>query len=436
MGKNLSVAEKEARGRLIEQAKEAREVMRKHIDEKKRLNDQFAKLREELKKKTGEVQEAKDKLPFRTISEMENRVSQLEAQIESGQFKLIEEKQILAEISKLKKMRRALESIDGNSSDVGTMKLRMDKLRTQISEKDDAINGAKARLDEINKKIDEMNGSRAEAQAARQDRNATIDRLKKELDKLYQERRAAYEEYRAAKKAQFEAREKREAKRAEYERRRELEDKLEELEEKLLAFNPETATDRKISECNNLRAFFAELTGMETSSAINTTDAAVSKAAEGIRQVKLSSDLADAEVIRKEDDDYFFAPKKKNSNANKVMAGTSSAVPATSVAMSSNTSLAKKMPYHIISALADLSLPIPSTVGDVPALFKAIDAKKETFLNKQDDAAGEMEKKRAVLKEQIENLKKELEKPIKIEKKTSSENETTNEEKAEADAEN
>lgn len=435
MGKNLSVTEKEARGRLIEQAKEAREVMRKHIDEKKRLHDQLTKLRDELKKKTGEVQEAKDKLPFRTISEMENRVTQLEAQIESGQFKLIEEKQILAEISKLKKMRRALESIDGSSSDVGTTKLRMDKLRTQIGEKDDVINSAKAKLDEINKNIDEMNGSRAEAQAARQDRNATIDRLKKELDKLYQERRAAYEEYRATKKAQFEAREKREAKRAEYERRRELEDKLEELEEKLLAFNPETATDRKISECNNLRAFFAELIGMDATGATNTTDAAMSKAAEGIRQVKLSSDLADAEVIKKDEDDYFFAPKKKNASANKSAAGVLSAAP-TSSAVSSNTSLAKKMPYHIISALADLSLPIPATVGDVPVLFKAIDAKKETFLNKQDDAAGDMENKRAALKEQIETLKKELEKPIKIEKKASNEAETTNEEKAEVDAEN
>lgn len=408
--------------------------MRKHIDEKKRLNDQLAKLREDLKKKTGEVQDAKDKLPFRTIPEMENRVSQLEAQIESGQFKLIEEKQILAEISKLKKMRRALETIDGSSSDVGTMKLRMDKLRTQVSEKDDAINEIKAKLDEVNKKIDEMNGSRAEAQAARQDRSATIDRLKKELDKLYQERRAAYEEYRTAKKAQFEAREKRDAKRAEYERRRGLEDKLEELEERLLAFNPETATDRKISECNNLRAFFAELTGMETSSVPGSVEATVAKTTEGIRQVKLSSDLAGAEVIRKDDDEYFFAPKKRSNNAGKTMPGAASgaAVPS---AMAPGTLLAKKMPYHIMSALADLSLPIPTAVSDVPALFRAIDAKKEALSNKQDDAAGEMEEKRAALKEQIEALKKELEKPIKLEKKTDNPVEAATE-KVEADAEN
>lgn len=406
----MSAAEKETRGKLIEQVKKAREEMRKLIDEKRRINDAMAKLREDLKKKTGEVQDAKDKLPFRTIPEMENRVRQLEAQIESGQFKLAEEKQILQEISKLKKMRKAFDSLEGGSSDVGSMRLRLDKYRGQVAEKDELINTIKAKCDEFNKKLDEMSGAKAEVQAARADRNAKIDTLKKELDRLYQERRAAYEEYRAAKKAQFEAREKREARRVEYERRRELEDKLEDLKEKLLAFNPETVTDKKIKECNNLIAFFSEI--LAGSGAHTENKAKVEKVTEGVRQVELSSELKDAEVIKKDDDDVFFVTpsnkKKQSTMASKVNNGSAGSAP---------ISLTKRTPYHIISGLADLGLPIPTTTEDIPSLFKAIEKKRQGLLNKQDDSAAEMEKQHEALQMQITELEKELAKPVKVEKK-------------------
>jgi uncharacterized coiled-coil DUF342 family protein len=407
--------------------------MRKLIDEKKRLFEQSTKLREDLKKKTGETQEAKEKMPYRTVGEMEQRIRQLEMQIETGQFKLIEEKQILGEISKLNKLRRTLESIDhSTSNDVTSMKLRLDKFRTQIAEKDELINAAKAQVEEITKKLDQMNGVRAEAATARADRSAAIEKHKKELGTLYEERRAAQQEYFAAKKAQFEAREKRDAKRAEYERRQALQEKLEDLEEQLLAFNPETATDKKICECNNIKAFFSELVGTTTSAAsnqqsdnsVNGVNAVDPKLVDGIRKVKLSSDLAQAEVIKKDDDAFFFAPKKKGSS-NGVQ--STAAPPAGSVPQS----LSKKMPYHILSGLADLNLPIPSTPEDVPKLFKAIEDLKNNWCNKKDEGKAEMEQKREKLKAQIEELKKEIEKPIKIEKKSSADATTEPDESAE-----
>lgn len=404
-GSGKANGERDARAQLVEQSKKLRDEMRPHQDERRRLFDSKNRIRDELKRKTGEVQEAKDRLPFRTIPEMETRVRELEAQIETGQYKLIEEKQILAEISKLKKARRALESIDGASSDVGTMKLRLDKLNTEISAKDDVIAKYRAELDGISKKLDEMAGSRKEAQQERDARQALIDKAKKDIEEGRKEKQALYDELKVAKRAQAEARVKREARRAEMDRRRELEDKLENLEEKLLAFNPETATDRKVSECNNLKAFFQELTG-SPGEKDQSGDDKVTDVEKGVRKVQLSEELADAISINKKDkNDDFFVAKGGKKNHQKTTTVASTGTPSASFA---------KLPFHILSALADLSLPIPSAASDLPKLFEAIEKKKTAISSKQDDAAAEMEKKRQVLEKEIADLKAELAKPIKV----------------------
>lgn len=386
-------AEKDARNALFEKVKSLREEIRPHQEARRAMFDQLNRIRDEIRKKTGETKEAKDKLPFRNVNDIETRIGELEAQIETGQFKLIEEKQILAEVSKLKKMRRALENLDGSGSDVGTMKLRCEKLRADIAAKDESIKGYREQLDALQAKLDEMAGNKKEAQAAREERSTNIENIKKEIDGYYEERRKAYEEYRSAKKAQSEAWEKKQARRAEYDRRRELEEKLEDLEEKLLAFNPETANDRKISECNNLKAFFQDFTATQQEKTLE-----VNKVEEGVRQVKLSGEFANAVPISKKEgrDEFFFAPKSSNRKSHQAAAAQS----------------LSKLPFHILSALADLSLSIPATSAEIPALFEAIEKKKSSFTAKHDDSVVQKEKQREALEKQIEELKKQLDTPL------------------------
>jgi len=357
--------------------------------------DQVQKLRDDLKRKTGEVQEAKDKLPFRTIPEMENRVRELESRIESGQLTLTEEKQTVAEISKLNKARKAFENLDGNSSDAGTMRLRIDAISAKVSEKDEIIKGIRAKLDELNAKFDALNGVKADEESKKKERQAAYEKAKKDLDQAYTQKREAYEEYRKAKQAAAEARIKRDARRAEFDRRRQIEDEIEELEEKLLAFNPETTADKKINECNNLKNFFMEL--IKEDGVSQETCDGVSKIESGVRQVKLSNELAGAEVIVKDRDEYFFAPKPKKGSKQQ-----SSAAPNLSVSLA-------KLPLHILSGLADLRLPIPTNRSDIDQLFTEMDKKKTEFSGKQDSASAEKELQRKALQDQIDQLKKKLE---------------------------
>jgi len=340
-GKSRPGVDTDARAALVEEQRQLRAAIRPQMEEKRRLIEQVNRLKEEIEKKAGQAKEAKDKLPFRTTKEMEARIHELEAQIETGQFKLIEEKQILAEVSKLRRARKALDNIDGSASDVGSLRLRIDKIRSEIALKDEAMSSTRVKLDTLQGQINELNGLRSEQMAQQRDSRALIDQAKKDLDDAFAQRRTAYEENKTIREQARKAFERRQFAEAEQRRVYKLEEKLESLEEQLLSFNSETATDRKLVECNTIRAFFETV-----------------------------------------------APSKKGI----------------------------KLPLHILAACADLGLPIPSKAAEVPEVIKAIDARKESLLGKQDDGVAEMQQKRQAIIDQIDAIKAEIEtKPAKTE---------------------
>ena len=88
----------------------------------------------------------------------------LNAQVESGQMKLVDEKKALAEISNLRRSRKTLEA----SGSV-----------------DDAIAADRARIDELRKLLDDPEARKVSDQ---------FDALKKEMDGLREEGNKAYEE--------------------------------------------------------------------------------------------------------------------------------------------------------------------------------------------------------------------------------------------------
>lgn len=395
-GKSQSGAGNNPLTALFDEQKRLKDEMRPYQEERRLLFEQMEKCKEQLKKKTGEAKELKNKLPFRSIPDMEARVAELEREIESGQLTIKEEKNLLGEISKLKKARRAFESADNSGNDVETIRLRIAQIRAKITESDGALSVLRAKAAEVASKINEHNRANAQTQAKIQDKNAAIEKSKKEINQIYSERREAYEEYRQAKASQYEAKLKRDARRAEFGRRRELEDKIEELEEKLLAFNPETANDLKISECNNIKAFF-----QGSSEAAEGSEAAVKKVESAIRKVHLGEDLADAIPIAKKSsrDEYVLPPKGKKHGK-----PASSHAPPSEYAQISFS----KLPFHILSAIADLDLPIPTSPADVPSLLSAIEKKKTSFSAIVDKAAAEKEKQRQSLIDEIDKLKKQL----------------------------
>jgi uncharacterized coiled-coil DUF342 family protein len=386
------------RGKLLDELKRIREQARPLQDQRRFWIKEAGELRDSLKKRSGELNAAKEKLPFKTIPEIDAKIASYENQLETSSFKLSEEKHIVAEISKLNKARRALLSLNGN--DVLTLQARLDDIQEKIKSTDASNNEFKEKMETLSSKIAELDGARNASKMDRTDRQGQIEKYKKELDEVFETKRRAFEENKAFKAAAFEARLKRQARWKEEKRQQEIAEKINDLEERLQAYNPESVLDKKLSECQNMVTFFSTLSGQSSSSSKEEKTTNTLAAHVG-RTVELSEELANAIPIKKDDNEVFFAGTSKKKNTKK---SSSTPIP--------NDSL-PKLPLYVLTGLGDLNLAIPSTSSQIPILLEALDKIKTALIEKkaQVEASGQVEidPKQKALINQIAALKLELE---------------------------
>jgi len=423
---NGSSADGSARGKLISELKALREKIRPLVDERRAWVREAADLREILKKRGGELKEAKDKLRFKSVPEIEARIAQYDQQLEEGRFALSEEKHIIQEISKLNKAKKALLALEApsaagaKSQDLGVMKLRLEQLQDKIKVRDMETDTTRAHIDALSAQLDALYASAGTARISYEERQAQFSKLRAEMDECYETRRRTFTENKARREAAYEARLKRDAKREEEDRREGIMERLADLEERLAAHNPESMMDKKLAECSNMIAFFKNLSGTAATEQA-TKDIASKLAAPVGRTVTASAEIAALEVVKKDDADAVFfgaAPKGKKKGPKAITSTNSSIDHASTVSAPLG-----KLPIHVLAGLTDLNLAIPSTHDQLPILLAALHTVQVTIQAKKTEmeAAGqadaakdeEMDPKMKSLVEQIAALKIELEtKPV------------------------
>ena len=136
----------------------------KYKSDRQRIFDEMKRLQEGVGRKIKDAQAQRSKQSYKNVGEVDQRIEALNKQIESGSMKLVDEKKALAEITTLRRSRKALES----SGSV-----------------DDAINSDKVRIDELKAMLDDPEAKKA---------SDKFDALKKEMDGLREEGNKAYEE--------------------------------------------------------------------------------------------------------------------------------------------------------------------------------------------------------------------------------------------------
>lgn len=344
------------KAKLIAELKKLRDQSRPLQDERRSWAKEAADLREVLKKRSGELKDAKDKLAFKTVPEIEAQIAQYETQLETNSFKLSEEKQIVSEISKLNKAKRTLSSLDESNNVLG-LKARSDAIWEKIKARDVLLDGLRSQIEAASAKLDELNGIRTAERVSKEERQAQLDKLNGELREAYETRSKTYEENKASRAAAFEARIKRDARFKEERRCQEIDEKIADLEERLLGCNSETMLDKKLAECNNMIAYFTDLSKGEKPVEAARVSALLAPVGRTVEP------LADAVVIKKKDDDVFFMGAGAKKKGPKKAAAEGAAV--------SHTSLGK-LPMHVLAGLTGLSLAIPSSTDQLPILLAAL----------------------------------------------------------------
>lgn len=298
---------------------------------------------------------------------------------------------MLQEVTKLRKMRKALENMDGNSgTDVASLRFRLDQLKLRQGNLEALITAKRDEISAVNSEIDALNGVQAAEKSKRADTKTEIESLKKELDAEYNKKKLAWDEYLQVKSAKEAAYHRMVAYKEEKARVAAIEDEIDELERKLGQLTTESVIDKKWNECNSLLNFFQPFLATKDSAAPESE----SKPRAAVRNTTV--DLSKVQVLKKEEECYFVASKASKKQQPK---------PAASAVSEDPNAALNKLPFHILAALTDMALPIPKSVDkDLPSLLDTLQARRSDLQSHRDASVAEMEGRRNAIIKDIEAL--------------------------------
>ncbi|OCH94074.1 hypothetical protein OBBRIDRAFT_789603 [Obba rivulosa] len=338
--------------------------------------DQLKVLQEGIQKKVKDLNAAKAKTPFKTVAEVEERIRQLEKQVESGTLKLGDEKRALQEISNCKRSRRIVEGFQADQASIETDRAQAEELRKQLD--DPEAKAASERYDAIKAELDELKKESDEAYA---NRNKLLDErsaVQAQLDSLYNQKRESAQRFREANDRYWQKVNEdraRRAERARAQRAAEEEAKKKELVERLREEAEAPAFQAQIEDCQTLIDYFSgKTTGTPSFSA--DSGSTVKKELDGVPKLEIRKVEGPGEgmVVRKKkgDDDeaYFVGGKSKKGKKSNIK---------TTASPSEGASGRLDIPLPTLSALLSLSIPPPTSPADIPRVIEDLKIKKAWF---------------------------------------------------------
>ncbi|CAO1624061.1 unnamed protein product [Parajaminaea phylloscopi] len=379
--------------------------------------DELKALQESASKKVKDLQAARGKSPYKTVADIDAAIARLQAQVESGAMKIVDEKRALSEMTNLRKSRRSVEGFEAQQKAIDEDRKKADELRKtldspegrKLSERYDVI---KKELDEIQAEFEKSAGSRNKLQDKR-------TQLSSRLDDLYGERRERSQAFRDAHDAWYAKSQADRERRLEQQRAERKAHDDEKRKEQATLMREEAAMPafaQEIEDCDVLIAYFsggAAKSGEASQSAGSSRNS--NTLVPGTKKLEPRKVEADAtsygQAVKKKGDlddaDSYFVGSggarkgkgKQGKNKGRPLALGESPEDAASPANGVETLKSDlKVPVGHLTALLTLSIPPPTSSADVPRVVDNLKLKKRYFEENQDRKT----------KERIEEVEKKL----------------------------
>ena len=332
----------------------------------------------------AEQKTKRSQVSFKNTEEIDREIQRQEKVAESSSATLVDQKKAIAEISSLRKQKKAFGGFDEAQRGIDKVKAEIAELRKQMDnpeakalsqrydEADKELKSIKAQQDEAYKGINALRDERSAAYAEQQEKWASLRTIKDE----YHKARMTYRDY---EQEQYKQRqEKQRAERDAYnkEKRRKIADKkLEEASEP--AFMDEIMT------AEGLIRYFDP----SAPEASKTLRGPSGFAAEPLRSVDSNSEIKGMRVARKEDraeENYFMGTGGKKGKKAKKGSSTGSPAPGTPTEGKFNLSMG------IIEELAKVNVEPPMSQAGVPAVVEKLKEKREQWKKAQDKKTKEV----------------------------------------------
>ena len=365
--KNKDSPTQKRRQELIAQANEIRTKQGAGKSSRTAKMDQLKRLDEQLRSRISEQKNARGKVPFKSVDDVDREIERLEKQVNGGMMKLVDEKKALSEISNLRKQRKNFTQFDNSQKGIDELKAKIKELKDSMDDPEARalseqytkiqaeLDSIKAEQDEVFKNLNSLRDERTQLQALQQEKFQAVRKLKDE----YYGQKKAYAEYERAARQVIRERQKAERERFEKEKKKER-------AQKMLQEASDPAYLEEIRRGNSLLHFFdpsskpAEKAPLLAQSGLT---------AEASRKVD-DSGLKGTRLVRKEDREEDYLPAVKKGKKGKKGGATEKGF---------------QVPPSVIDDCGFMGIDPPMSSADVPNVIEKVKAKLEHW--KADQAA-------------------------------------------------
>ncbi|KAG2224460.1 hypothetical protein INT45_010526 [Circinella minor] len=371
---------------------------------KQAVYEQLDALNDSIRKKVNNIKSFQAKVPYKTTAEVDARINELEAKIESG-VRLVEEKKMLQEISLLKRSRTQVEGLDEQQEAINKERLIYNELRKNVDDSE-----SKKFSEQYEKANAELKTIQTDQNQAREVRNKLYDertRIKGLLDEEYNQLRSMRDEYRKANDEYYTfLRQLREYKREQEKlRKQQLEqEKRQEAAQQELEEASLPAFEHEITLCDNLCNFLQGF--LNDGSSSNKENQSTPETTPGQASLPGGRELSIPEgvVLKKKserEEDYFIGGGKKKK-------GTKNGPPKEKKEKAVDT---LKLPLATVEGFFEVKVTVPTKYSDIPSTLEKLKERKEQYLTEQPKVTEE-NKKRA--QEKIAAMQKKYEEEQKL----------------------
>jgi hypothetical protein len=323
----------------------------------------------------SEQKDARGRMNFKSVAEIDAKISDLTKQVDSGTMRLVDEKKALSEISSLTRQKKGFAGFDESQK-------KIDAKRAENAELKKTFDDPEARaLDEkyeaIRKELDQIN-------AARDDDRKNFTTLREEKDKLHQEQQASFKKIQGIKDAYFQGRKAHKAYEDElYQQRRERQKAERDAYEKE---RRRKVAEQKLEDASQ-PAFLDEIITTEgliryfdPSSAVSDSSTAPGKFAASAQRTVDDSALKGMKVMKKDEEDFFVGGGGKKKRSKKVAPEAGKF----------------NMNIGIMEELSKVGVEPPSNQSEVPGVVEKLKAKLDAWKKDQEKQTKQVSKSKVL----------------------------------------
>ncbi|BEI83196.1 hypothetical protein CcaverHIS002_0310640 [Cutaneotrichosporon cavernicola] len=348
--------------------------------ERGKLFDEMRKLQDNVNKKIKDVQAQRQKTGFKNVAEVDARVAALNAQVEAGTLKLVDEKKALQEITILKRARRTMEASGTSDEAIAADKARIDALKAQLD--DPEAKKVSEQFDVLKKEMDLL---RAEGDKAYAERNKLFDErnaISKSMDELYDRKREAAQSFHDAKDKYYAKQQAiRQARQERFKAEKAKEDAAR-RDEEINQMREDARAPAYAAEIEDATILISYFTGKYGGEVPVTSTEKKEKTIAGVKAVEVrqvTADFAGMQLKKKDDElDGWFAgsaKKKKGRKGGNSNATSGAATPAPAQAHSDSVNV----PMNLLSALLAFGISPPAGKDDITRAVADLETKKAWF---------------------------------------------------------